>query len=82
VLGTLTGEVTFLYFVVALLVGGGLGFFSRIAVEQNQKIPMSVAHLTQGLLLVLPISNLQSSKGVTLLSPFAKSLASIMLPLS
>jgi hypothetical protein len=39
VLGTLTGEVTFLYFVVALLVGGGLGFFSRMAVEQNQKNP-------------------------------------------
>jgi hypothetical protein len=44
---------------------------------------MSVAHLTQGLLHVLPISNLQNSRGVVLLlSPFAQSLASIILDLS
>jgi hypothetical protein len=41
---------------------------------------MSVAHPTQMLFHVLPISNLQSSRGVALLlSPFIKSLASIIL---
>jgi hypothetical protein len=40
---------------------------------------MSVALPTQGLFLVLLISNLQSSRGVTLhFSPFTQSLASIM----
>jgi hypothetical protein len=49
-------------------------------VQQNQGIPMSVAHLTQGLLHVLPISNLQSSRDVALLHVlFSQSLASIML---
>jgi hypothetical protein len=44
---------------------------------------MSVANLTQGLLHVLPISNLQSSKSVMLLlSPFTKILANIILRLS
>jgi hypothetical protein len=44
---------------------------------------MSVAHLTQRLSHVLPISNVQSSRGVALLlSPFVHSLASIMLHLS
>jgi hypothetical protein len=44
---------------------------------------MSVAHLTQRLFLVLPISNLRSSRGVMLLlSPFVQSFASIMLHLS
>jgi hypothetical protein len=42
---------------------------------------MSVTHLTQRLMLVLSISDLQSSRGVMLLlSPFTQSLASIMLP--
>jgi hypothetical protein len=44
---------------------------------------MSVALLTQRLFLVLLMSNLQSSRGVTLLlRPFTKNLASIMLHLS
>jgi hypothetical protein len=44
---------------------------------------MGVAYLTQGLLHVLPLSNLQSSSGVALLlSPFIQSLASIMCHLS
>jgi hypothetical protein len=44
---------------------------------------MSVVHLTQVLLHVLPISNLQRSRGVTFfLSLFTQSLASIMLHLS
>jgi hypothetical protein len=43
---------------------------------------MSVAHLTQRSFLVLLISTLQSSRGVTLLlSPFTQSLASIILHL-
>jgi hypothetical protein len=61
------GEVTSLYVVVAVLVSRGLGFFSMRVVEQNKEIPMSVAHLTQRLLYVLSISNLQSSRGVALL---------------
>jgi hypothetical protein len=44
---------------------------------------MSVAHLTQGLLHVLHISNLQTSRVVMLLlSPYIQSLAIIMLCLS
>jgi hypothetical protein len=44
---------------------------------------MSVARLTHRLLLVLTISNLQSSKGVALLlSPFTQTLARIILHLS
>jgi hypothetical protein len=44
---------------------------------------MSVPHLTQRLSHVLPISNVQSYRGVVLLlSPFIHSLASIMLRLS
>jgi hypothetical protein len=44
---------------------------------------MSVAHLTQRLLLVLTISNLLGSRSlVLLLSPFIMCLASILLPLS
>jgi hypothetical protein len=43
---------------------------------------MSVAHLTQGLLHVLPISNLQSYRGpVFLLGPFIQCLAGIILHL-
>jgi hypothetical protein len=44
---------------------------------------MRVGHLTQGLLHVLLISILQSSRGVALLlSPFTQSLANIILRLS
>jgi hypothetical protein len=48
-----------------------------------REIPMSVAHLTQRLLLVLTISNLLDPRGLALLlSPFIQCLASIILPLS
>jgi hypothetical protein len=76
------GEVTSLYLVVALLVGGGLGPSIWGWWNKTKEIPLSVAHLTQGLLLVLPISNLLGSRGVALLlSLLIQSLASIMLPL-
>jgi hypothetical protein len=53
------------------------------AVEKIKEIPMSVTHLTQRSLLVLPVFNLQSSRGVVLLlSLFTQSLASIILHLS
>jgi hypothetical protein len=43
---------------------------------------MSVAHLTQRLLLVLILSNLLGSRGLMLLlSPFIQCLASVILPL-
>jgi hypothetical protein len=55
------GKVNSLFVLVALLVSRSLGFFRMRAVRQNQ-ISMSVAHITQGMLLVLPISNLQNSR--------------------
>jgi hypothetical protein len=55
-------EVASLYVVVALLVSMGLGSSQRGRWNKIKEIPMSMAHLTQRLLLVLPISNLHNSK--------------------
>jgi hypothetical protein len=78
----LAGEVTFLYVVIALLFIGGLGP-SVWQWNKTKEIPMSVAHLTQSLLLMLTISNMLGSRGIVLLSsPFFLCLASIILPLS
>jgi hypothetical protein len=77
------GEVISLYIVVAFLVSGGLGPFVGGRQNKTKEIPMSVAHLTQKLLLVLPISILQDSWGVVLLlSPFVQSLSSNVFPFS
>jgi branched-subunit amino acid transport protein AzlD len=56
------GDVDSLFIVVALLVSRALGFFCMRAVQQNQRnLYECGSHLTQGLLHVLPISNLQNS---------------------
>jgi hypothetical protein len=72
------GEVTSLYLVVELLVGGDMGTSKCGWCDNSIEIPMSVACLTQRLFLVLIISYLLGSRGdVSLLCLFTQSLASI-----
>jgi hypothetical protein len=54
------GDLSF-YLVRARLVIGGLGSPVWGRCDKTKEIPMSVAHLTQGLLLLLLIANLQNS---------------------
>jgi hypothetical protein len=56
------GKVTTLYVVASLLVSRGLGPFIGGWQNKTKENPMSVAHPTQRLLHVLPLSNLQNSR--------------------